>query len=829
MKNKKILFLLLTSTILASCGGNPPSSNDSTSMLPTSQNSQTSDVPVSTSTTNSEDDITSKIELLLDFIDVTMTNKSVAYNGQAHTIIVIGAPEDSSIIYNNPGPFVNVGQYLIKATVTKQGYNPLQLEATLTITKIDYEGLTFNDNTIEYDGLDHKGDIVVIGIVPNGTTVNYEYRQNDVVVNDLIEVGQYNVTATLTNHNFNLAILTATLTIKATEIPQHMVNYQGRLYFSNALDSQMLYSYDGEEVIRVSTDVPLHFVDYGQEKAFISHASFLSSIKSIDSTNNIEVLNSVRAQFMVSDGTTIYYVVNKLFNDDSGIFKMTIGVDGEPVVTQLYVGKANYLEKIGSYLYFADGRNNDRLSRVSISANATTSAEQVQDKKVNQITGDGTRLVYVVNNLIGNYLETYLPSTGTATKLTIDAGKYPQIVGNNLYYSNVDILTSSIYGKGIYVVPLDGTFASKSGTKVIDGEDYNLSSLYYDGGKLYYYRVVDKHLYSYNISTKAEVDILDGFVTPEYVPFSMGGKTVSIGTKVYYTNIYQGKSLFVYNRLTNKNTKLTSSTVEDFYINGDTLFINQVSWQVNNDLFAINLKTGGIPTKLSSDDAREIVSDTTHIYYVRHNAVGVATAIVRAKIDGSEMVEFFDKGASNLRLYDGKLYFIDGGEMFSITLSQITPTSEKMAATQVGSVSNINRFEIENSIVYYTYIGLKTKELRRTSLSNFGSHTVIASKQTDPKDFVISGNYIYYYSQAETAGTSKFGIWKVSKNATGDETQVQLLVTDSIYYASALSISGDYLAFVSYAVGGLLGNSHIYLLNVANHTLAPIEIDTIAN
>ena len=51
-------------------------------------------------------------------------------------------------------------------------------------------------------------------------------------------------------------MFSAVLTIKATETPQHMVNYQGKLYFSNALDGQMLYSYDGELVDRVSTDVP---------------------------------------------------------------------------------------------------------------------------------------------------------------------------------------------------------------------------------------------------------------------------------------------------------------------------------------------------------------------------------------------------------------------------------------------------------------------------------------------------------------------------------------------------------------------------------------------
>ena len=87
-----------------------------------------------------------------------------------------------------------------------------------------------------------------------------------------------------------------------------------------------------------------------------------------------------------------------------------------------------------------------------------------------------------------------------------------------------------------------------------------------DNGMLYYYRVVNKHLYAYNTVSKVETDILQGFVAPEYTPMSTGGKTISVGSKVYYTNLYQGKTLYVYDYLTNKNTKLTASKVADFYI-----------------------------------------------------------------------------------------------------------------------------------------------------------------------------------------------------------------------------------------------------------------------
>ena len=813
--------------ILASCGGGTPST-------PNSQISTQSATSVPTTTSiapSTSDPSTSEVQLFLDFYDVNFSNKTVAFNGEGQTITVIGAPEGSNITYTNAGPHTNVGVYEIEAVISKSGYNTLSLEATLTITKIDYVGLSFSDTSIEYDGVDHKSDIVVTGVAPSGTIINYTYKQNNVIVEELIDVGEYHVTAQLSNPNFNDAVLNAVLTIKATEIPQHMTNYQGRLYFSNALDGQMLYSYDGEVVNRVSTDVPLHFVDYGAKKAFISNASFLSSIKSLSPTNEIETLSSVGAKYMVSDGQTLYYIVNKLTQDNSGIFKMTIGVDGEPIVTRIYIGKATYLEKISNYLYFADGRNGDRLSRVSTTEVGTSTAQLVREEKIKQLTGDGTRLVFTVNNLLGDYLASYTPSSSSFVKLTIDAGKYPQIAGSKVYYSNVDALTSSVYGKGIYQVALDGSSSTKSGTKVVDGEDYNLSSLYFDNGTLYYYRVVNKHLYAYDVASKTETDILKDFIAPEYSPISKGGKTVSVGSKVYYTNLYQGKTLYVYDYLTNKNTKLTSSKVEDFMIYGDYLYINQVSFLVNNDLFMINLKTGGIPSELSSDDAREMASDGDYLYYVRHNAGGFATAIVRADLGSQELVEFFDKGATNLRINDGKLYFLDGGKIYSITLNQITPSSTKMTATQLGSVKSIDRFEFDGNDIFYTIRGgglLKNvNELRKSNLLNFGEGTLLAGAQTDPLDIAISGDYVYYYSQAESAGTAKFGIYRVSKNATKDGSQVKILTTDSMYYASSLSISNNHLTFISYYLGGLFGDSHVYQIDLLNIDNTPTKIDVI--
>ena len=78
-----------------------------------------------------------------------------------------------------------------------------------------------------------------------------------------------------------------------------------------------------------------------------------------------------------------------------------------------------------------------------------------------------------------------------AKKLTIDAGKNLQIVGSEVYYSNIDKITSAIFGKGIYKTPLNGSRKNLPGIQILsDAEnDYPLSSLHVANNILYFYRV----------------------------------------------------------------------------------------------------------------------------------------------------------------------------------------------------------------------------------------------------------------------------------------------------------------------------------------------------
>ena len=139
---------------------------------------------------------------LLNFEGITFGDLSVEFDDAAHTIEVAGLPEGAEVAYTSNSA-TEVGVYHATATITKEGYNPLTLNATLTIRAKEFVNVSLDNSTIEYDGRAHS--LTVVG-APAGTNVSY---QN----NGKSEVGTYDVSATLSKRGYNDKTLHATLKI----------------------------------------------------------------------------------------------------------------------------------------------------------------------------------------------------------------------------------------------------------------------------------------------------------------------------------------------------------------------------------------------------------------------------------------------------------------------------------------------------------------------------------------------------------------------------------------------------------------------------------------
>ena len=861
-KNLYLLTLVLMLFLLISCNPSNPPETPETPGAPTSPDTPASpDTPSDTVITG-----------------ITFNNSTVTYDGTAHSIAIAGTlPQGTSVTYtNNIG--TNAGTYNATATISGDGYVTLTLNATLkieratydmsnavwssfdftydatphsvtvsglptgvtvknysdnqktnagsyvakvtfnydtvnyneptlknlnwNIKKANYSGISFSGDTFDYDGTSKS--IEISGSIPTGTNVIYTCKEDPNIENTATEIGKYTITATLKNANFNDLSLEATLSIKGLEDERFIIASNGVLYFANALHDDYLYSWDGTEVSRISNDIPYNFVINSGNVYFRSKALLSSSVKTINGATTDSVAK-VKGEYLTTDGTNFYYVVNGLTQSGSGIYKLTLSNSGdtEPIVTLLTSGKAKYLQYYNGYLYFADGENGYKLSKLSVSGGTKT---LVRDEKINCLTVGNGYLFYTVNNLLGDYIESYKISNASTKKLTIDAGSNLTLIDNKLYYINTDFATSYVVGDGIYYVnafPIVDNYLP--GTKLVG--DATFSSLTYIGNnQIAYYRIDStQELIIHNLSTDNTVSILEGFTPPEELLLSTGTKTATYNGLIYYLDLHNDKCLYSYNPVTNVALKLTSNKVSDFAIIGDYIYYNAVTLLVNNDLYRINLKLGGEPEKISSFDANDIVFDGTNIFYVEKNASGVRTALRVVSANGDDPI-VYSKGISNLRYYNGYLYFIDGDDLYRMpTTGYTVDEAERLRK------NDVDIFEIYNGVIYFREVLIVNKQLSKINVDGTG-YAVVATGY-DPIDILINNGEIYFYSDTIKASTA--GIFKISVNG-GDVTLIMPKTSNSVtYYPTEMTIIGNDIYFVNYALGGVGGDSRLYKVNIS--------------
>ena len=161
-----------------------------------------------------------------DMSQVVFADKSVAYDGNAHSLEATNLPDGVTVTYigNNQ---TNVGTYTVLAVFSgdSANYNPIaNMTATLTVTQNKVQGVTFDSRTVTYDGAAHS--LAIEGNLPQDIAVVYEG-------NSQTNAGTYTVTAKFVGSNPNfeqLPDMTATLTIEKRELQIEFVGEQTAAY-----------------------------------------------------------------------------------------------------------------------------------------------------------------------------------------------------------------------------------------------------------------------------------------------------------------------------------------------------------------------------------------------------------------------------------------------------------------------------------------------------------------------------------------------------------------------------------------------------------------------
>ena len=164
-----------------------------------------------------------------EFEGISFRSETFVYDGLEHSIYVENAPSFANVSYQGNNQ-IDAGSYTVKATVEADGYFTLELNATLTITPIEFEGLVFDDLEVEYSGEPYS---IYVKNLPSFASVSY-------TGNNVSSVGFHEVKATVTAKNYRPITLTAYITIKSKTFegitfPDGEFTYDGKSHSISAV------------------------------------------------------------------------------------------------------------------------------------------------------------------------------------------------------------------------------------------------------------------------------------------------------------------------------------------------------------------------------------------------------------------------------------------------------------------------------------------------------------------------------------------------------------------------------------------------------------------
>lgn len=765
---KKRLWILALSSLfaLSACGGG----NGSTSTAGASS--------VSSETNNA-----SSSNPLQEFTGLVFADQSLVFDGAKHSLSVQNLPEGATVSYSGQD-YINAGTYPIEAIVSKEGYLTKKLQATLTINEADMTdatiavlGLALRDASYPYDGESHT--LQIMGNPPAGTSVTYTIDGQS--GNSATEVGEHVVVASLKIPNFHVYTLTAKLTIVAVEKSLYSTVVGSIVLFQNDLDDDTLYRYD-TTLQKVSYDVMGGFsgtgsVSFGIVKSLWGKAVVSYQKDSAGNLKKTKLLAGISIDTIAAvDATHFYYSVNNLLVNraDNGIYlydtsKSDDEYRGEKIMAD---ETASAMVYSGGFLYFI---NADK--KLNSFAGTSKTAYNLDGKIYDLAAKDGF-LYYNKGDIAAKGLYRMDLSSKQESKLTIDNGRDLTIIGNALYYINKDLLTTSLFGKGIYRVPLDGTLLNASGALIVSGENDKIGSLTSDGASLYYYRFNTAHFFKNDASGAAEVDLMAGFVKPEDTTLYGGSANAYADGQVYFANLKDDGCLYKYDLTSKQAFKVLTQSVNNVYVNGNYLYFgsylltNYAEWRIDltsnviskissdrceslrfvgDKIYYLNVGTSKATLHEMSLDGsgdREIVSDGmdpfslevvgNQIYTVRDPAIGYKKLAVTAIDTGvlketSQKCLFFVKGGNQ------ELFLCDGSDKTLVRYQTDTST----ATTLVNAAPVLSDLAYANGRLFAQDVGAK-------KLVSYADGALASLASVAPSGIVGDGTVIYFVAGKTT-------------------------------------------------------------------------------
>lgn len=728
-----------------------------------------------------------------DMSDVCWTySEKFVYDGEAKKIELTGLPDGVTVKSYTDNEKTDAGKYTAKAILSydDKNYNePTVPDCDWEIGKAYITGIEFASKTFEYDEQTHY--LEAVGNIPADSDVVIRYDGEE--IDGVTEVGEYEVTLEIKNKNYFDYTDSAKLTIRSTEKMLYSIVSSDGVYFQNALDDDKMYLYSGGSLVKINNDLPKYLCADGDKIYYQSSSLFSGTIKQYDKTNKSSVLISVAGEWLTVDGEYLYYAVNNvLINKElNGIYRVKTDGTGEAV--RLVKTRAEYLTLCGGQIYYSNTDDYGRLYSVSADSVETETGKKISDEKCSYIITDGTNLYFNSAKMkagvpVAAAIRKYVPFTGTNIKLTTDSGKYLTKYQNFLYYVNDDLLTGSLFGDGIYRVSVLSTAdTNTSGTKILSAEDNGYSSLAQDCSSLYYYKLNDKHFYSYDLDSGNEKDLMKDFVVQEEKVAPSGYSFVTdYNGEIYYTDPLDGNCLYKYNAKSRKKFKVLADNVSNAYFyNGYMYYSTYVV--TNYALWRMNLKTNETQ-KIATCRCDNLIFDGDTIYCIK---VGSAynNKIVKMGLDGSNFTEIYnDKNlwVKSLELQGDYLYFTINpafGKKYAYRYNLKSGVSENLNLRS-------DQLVVGGDKIYYYDIA--DNEIKSSDLDGKNIKTIV--KNVKINDMKIADGKLYYSSSAKTIGFYSLILGDGTPVKISDKAAHGICVTQKgVYFLqAAVEYSNDY-------------------------------------
>ena len=576
-----------------------------------------------------------------------------------------------------------------------------------------------------------------------------------------------------------------------------------------------MYSYVDGNLERVSRDTPSSMITVDSKMYYISRGLLSTGIYSFNpSTSKTECLFEASADSIISDGTYLYYNVNSLLNSESnGIYRVKIedieDSSKEITPTRLTSVKSDAMTVTDGYVYFANKSDGGKLYAVSVSATDATPTK-IYDYKVSELINDGVKIYFVRHKLTGNCIYSINVDGGLNTlvddenskvvKITMSNGKYLTLIGDYIYFLNTDMVTSNVFGDGIYKAKKDGsswvgdTLSLLVGaTKVVDGTNDNIFGLASDGTSLYYYRTSSRHLYKYSISSGTEADLMQGFVPPVYKePITTYYEKATVyNGEIYYINMLDGGKLYKYNITSGLDIRITNLSVADFAIYDGVIYYSTVRFLVNFDLYRMDLVTGE-PEVISTEKCKNFLVIDGKLYYNNFSGSNTLNCI---DLETLEITVVFDDESvedNELTLDGDYIYFTaDGNKLYRYSLTNKTAAvvNKNLKPLEYiiynGKILMMNTDGVQNNITVYD---IATDTVNK--IGNIGFSGV----SDDLRGMFVYNGEMYFYRNV-AAGSSNKGLYKIVEN--GGEYTAQLVSDVEGYYMCESMVVGNKVYFIN--------------------------------